>query len=285
MTLGRVIAVAVALCVLTGSVARDAEEDTIYKLQREESLARMRSFKKGNYTAMHVLLGIEAAPGQEAQVLAALPAGATSLAEPYRAVFFPQVDQFALLRVNGTRGLVFTNATVRVWVELGGVRSESKRVIVGDRIVGSRSVIVTLNRGNITAIDWDDDCSTCVSADCLDGTCSFSTMTLETPCDDPAALAQDAFRCAVKLYVVWAGTDSSNKDMTSISKLPSRFYKYSLVSNIYEAAAGFWEDFTNAWMLVLCPFPFLFHSCLSYAILPSQTVHQRINYDAQPHRQ
>lgn len=244
-----VIVVAAVLC----CCCCRATEDEAYKQQRDAELAtQIGGFRQGNYTSLALFFSVGASSNETAAAaLAALGfPNATSLADPFRAVFFPRVDQFSLLRLAATRNLAGLggNVTVRAWAELGGARSDAKLMLAESRIVGARSLVVALENGNVTALAWDDDCESCVSTDCLDGACSTDTATLTPPCDDAEALAKDAFRCGVKVYVAWTGTDVRGKDMTSIAKLPSRFTKYSLVSSIYEAAAGFWEDFNNAWI-------------------------------------
>lgn len=238
------------LLVLMSGIALGAKIDPQYTVQRYSVLNGRRSFRYNNYTAVNLMVGVEVTKGRETEVMRVLPNTtdrADAFTKPFKAVFFPRVDQFALMRIASTRALLFKNVTMRAWLEIGGVRSEAKRMSVDDSVVGSRSAVVTLLRGNITSIDWDDDCAGCSAAQCFDGSCSIDASALVPPCDDPVALGNDAYRCGLKIYLAWIGTDSNGKPMKSISKLPSRFTKYSLVSNIYDAASGFWKDFLTAW--------------------------------------
>ena len=165
----------------------------------------------------------------------------------FKSNFFPKVDQFSLLRVNSTRFAVASNASLRVWVEIAGIRSESRVFVQGYTVVGARSIVAELDQGNVTALVWDDDCSTCSVDQCLEGSCTSSALDGGVDCFNTKAITADPFYCSIKIYLVWSGRDGKNKKCSSIDKLPSRYYQYSFVSNVYDAMSGFWVDFQAAW--------------------------------------
>lgn len=203
-------------------VASALKEDSKYTEQKESELSTRTRFKYDNYTSFHIKLGIEAGPDDEEAVIEYMSnvtgQTVTDLNQPFDSIFFPKVDQFALLRVNHTRGLVGLNVTVRAWIEIGGNKSESRIMISNNYVVGSRSIVISLNSGNITSIDWDDTCSGCRSDACLDGACAIDSDSIDPPCGDEKELEMDPCRCGIKIYLVWVGTDINGKPMKSISK-------------------------------------------------------------------
>ena len=238
----------VVFCITGTALAK--KEDTHYIEQKESELSTRTRFKRDNYTSFHIKLGIEAGPDTYDDVLAYLTnatgANVTSLDEPFDSIFFPKVDEFALMRLD-TRELVGLNVTVRAWVEIGGNRSESRIMVNNDYAVGSRSVVISLDSGNITAIDWDDNCDGCRGNACLDGACAINADTIDPACDDPKELEMDPYRCGTKVYLVWVGTDVDGKPMKSINKLPSSLTKFSFVNNVADIASGIWNDIFSAW--------------------------------------
>ena len=209
----------ILFCILGLSAAK--KEDIHYTEQKESELSTRTRFKYDNYTSFHIKLGIEAGPESTDEVLEYLTnatgANVTSLEEPFDSIFFPKVDEFALMRLD-TRELVGLNVTVRAWVEIGGNRSESRIMISNSHAVGSRSVVISVDTGNITSIDWDDNCDGCRGNACLDGACSIDSESISPACDDPKEIEMDPFRCGIKIYLVWVGTDVDGKPMKSISK-------------------------------------------------------------------
>ena len=210
------------------------KEDKKYNEQKESELNPRVQFKRDNYTSFHVKFGIEASSESMDEVLEYLSnvTGRTieNLDNPFDTIFFPKVDEFSLMRLDSTRGLLGLNTTVRAWVEIGGNRSESRIMLTGNHVIGSRSIVISLDSGNITAIDWDDTCSGCGKSSCLDNACAMDAETLDPSCNDPKELEMDPYRCGVKIYLVWVGTDVDGKPMKSISKKKSkRKQKYILL--------------------------------------------------------
>lgn len=238
-----VLAAAVLLAgsVLAGAEANDTE--AMYRKQVYGKLAALKTFAVSDYTVVVLHIATEATGGNTAV--------ATGVEE---AVYFPQVDAFTQLRANVTQALVDeAEVTVRVWLEFPstGVRSETRVLLANNathrRLVGSRAITFVMEGGNVTDMYWDDSCVGCTAAMCLEHSCSTDLAGLTPSCRDATALREDPFRCGVKLYIGWKGTDSRGKRLSSYSSLPSRFQKFSFITSAYNAAAGFATDFISFW--------------------------------------
>jgi len=179
----------------------------------------------------------------------------------WKSIYYPKVDDFTEFRSNFTQSLVMIpSVNVRVWLEFPtfGMRSESRVMLYnynesaskGDQhelLVGSRAITVVLDEGVVVDSYWDDSCTGCSEEYCIEGSCSSVISDIRPACHDKDALAEDPFRCGLKIYVAWKGTDKNNQTLTSYTSVPSRFQKYSFIASAYDAAAGFTSDFISFW--------------------------------------
>jgi len=180
----------------------------------------------------------------------------------WKAVYFPKVDEFTELRNNFTQSLLhLPNVNVRVWLEFPTfeMRSESRVMLYKydpnttktakkELLVGSRAITIVMDEGVITDSYWDDSCASCTEDKCIEDSCSSDISNdIRPSCYDQQALDEDPFRCGLKIYVAFAGTDKNNKTLTSYTSVPSRFQKYSFIASAYDAAAGFSSDFISFW--------------------------------------
>jgi len=187
-------------------------------------------------------------------------ASANQKLEHVKAMYFPSVDYFSELRSTYTQNLLnLTNVKVRVWLEIPAqkLRSESRIILyryqkdekfIYDNLVGSRAITIEMEEGIIKRLYWDDGCTACPETKCLESGCSsLITSDISPACHDPHSLKEDPYRCGIKIYVAWKGTDQDNHTLESYGSLPSRFQKYSFIASAYDAAAGFTSDFIKFW--------------------------------------
>lgn len=161
-------------------------------------------------------------------------------------VFFPKVDQFALLevdqsynRVDASDVLNLPDAFLRV--EFGGAASEWKQMNIKateknkQGVVPYWTIISDVRDGVVNDLSWDDGCFFCDSEYCITDTCAVPT----DQCVDTHATTTGASTdCDIKIYFGWFGTDKDGRYMISASKRLSAFRKYS-VKSIYNDAADY----------------------------------------------
>lgn len=247
--MARIISSTLAWCALVCAVlaarAVRAEDDAnaTYQQQTYSKLAALKSFAKDDFTVLVLHVGIEAGTGTD---------NATSSAQ--KAIYYPKMDDFSELRATTTQPLIGQpDTSVRVWLEFpsSDLRSETRVMLrndeTGKKLVGSRSIVVEVTDGTVTDLVWEDTCNGCTTQNCLEDSCSTETDTLDPKCDDADALQEDPYRCGLKIYVGWRGTDSKGVSLTSYTSMPLRFQKYSFVTSAYNAAAGFATDFLSFW--------------------------------------
>jgi len=239
---------------IQGSFAMSDEEieaeNSSYHDQQYTHLVARKNYGKSDYVLVLLHIACE-------MINSSFPAGRNTTL--WKNMYFPRVDAFTELRSNFTQSVaMIPNTTVRVWLEIPaqGLRSESRVVLYNyndtkghayDRIVGSRAITVNMEEGIITDMFWDDSCTGCIEDLCMEDSCSSVISDLRPSCQDKAALEEDPFRCGIKIYIAWKGTDKSNTTLTSFTSVPSRFQKYSFVASAYDAAAGFSSDFISFW--------------------------------------
>jgi len=230
------------------------EENETYHEQKYTHLVGRTSYQIGDYTLVFLHIACE-------MINSSFPAGRNTTL--WKAMYFPKVDSFTELRNTFTQPLVeLPNTTVRVWLEFpaygSDMRSESRIMLYSynsskssekwDLLVGSRAITVVLDEGVITDMYWDDSCAGCLQDYCIEGSCSSSISDdIRPPCHDSKALVEDPYRCGLKIYIAWKGTDKDNNTLSSYTSVPSRFQKYSFIATAYEAAAGFTSDFLSFW--------------------------------------
>jgi len=241
--------------VFPGIYASDAEgevdqDNKTYRDQHYRELVRIKSHSAGAFSACVLHIECE-------MINPDFPAGRNTTL--WKSVYFPKVDEFTELRNHFTQALVsIPDVSVRVWIEFPAfeIRSESRlllytfnetRSLEKEILVGSRAITVVMDQGIVTDMFWDDSCSFCSEKDCVEGSCSTVISEILPPCHNQDALAEDPYRCGIKLYVAWKGTDNNNQTLHSYTSVPSRFQKYSFIASAYDAAAGFTTDFLTFW--------------------------------------
>jgi hypothetical protein len=172
-----------------------------------------------------------------------------------KAVFYPNVDEYAVLEIKGISPRS-TNGTSgsELWLAVEGQGTtgqnealqwvdHTKRWLYDGKVSPFFTAIVHMNRGKVDRIQWDSGCATCSPANknvCVpDGSpvrCSLDEYP-ENQCSDCAQPFDEcsvAEQCVPRVYVAWLGTDSSGSPCTSASKVISRF-RGSSVRGLYDS--------------------------------------------------
>ena len=93
------------------------------------------------------------------------------------------------------------------------------------------SVVITLDNGKVTLIQWDNDWNFC-NAQCL-------TSQQESVCANAECSETSAGDCDPRVYISWLGTDSQGNNLISASYRMSQFQKYSINSLYSQAKTKF----------------------------------------------
>mmetsp|Transcript_9032 Transcript_9032/g.14794 ORF Transcript_9032/g.14794 Transcript_9032/m.14794 type:complete len:221 (+) Transcript_9032:321-983(+) len=144
-------------------------------------------------------------------------------------VFCPAVDAFSVMTINASASQFVSGALLSL--QLLGNYIKTPRLFRKDNLVVSfLTVVINLDKGNVTDMRWDDDCSACSNSACVDGNCAVD-FTTECPVNPSA--------CDPKVYIAWSGTDRQGRFMTSSGNVPSqfRFYSIGAVWNALAAAS------------------------------------------------
>jgi len=147
-------------------------------------------------------------------------------------VFYPNVEDFSLLQIYTPAGAqgAFDLPTQWFQAEFSGVASSYKyRSDGGTNIVPFWTLIITLDDGYVSTIEWDDGCLGSCDP-CVDLTCTI-----------PISECTSQLTCDPKFYIGWYGTDRDGRYLVSAGKRYSRFRSYSLssaFSNAYSSAAS-----------------------------------------------
>eukprot|EP01105_Mastigella_eilhardi_P005280 TRINITY_DN17022_c0_g1_i1.p1 TRINITY_DN17022_c0_g1~~TRINITY_DN17022_c0_g1_i1.p1 ORF type:complete len:227 (+),score=70.58 TRINITY_DN17022_c0_g1_i1:48-728(+) len=218
---GAVVAVAAVLaCVVSA---------TDYGQESEADLLEKDSYKNGDTSLVYVYVQLN------------------NHTAPIRTKYFPKIDEFSMLEIlNSSRWM--KNKNVQVWLAWGNKFVTTKKHFSdGKRFVGSWSAVVNFKKGKPQEIVWAGSCDECTPQLCVDDAC-----TVKDPgdCHDPKELKKDPGRCGMKIYLAFYGEDKQGHTMTSDGSLPERFQKYSFTMKMYEAAAGFWDDWAPDWKAI-----------------------------------
>merc|ERR1711916_282734 len=147
-----------------------------------------------------------------------------------RAPFFPQVDEFSVLEIPDSGSLFYRNESITVSVVMGNnAHATPPRAYTdGSSFVGYYSALIHMRNGRVLRIEWDEGCSGCPDG-CVANNCALPYASYGSPCLDP--------ECAIKVYVVWLGTDKDDQVLTSPSLLPSNFRRFALSPVVKDASA------------------------------------------------
>jgi len=153
--------------------------------------------------------------------------------------FFPSVDTYSLLNVNGSYDYYQndTSTVVSASMEVNGFSNDQQLppsiYLPSDNtnVVGFLVVVVTIANGNVTQLQWDSGCDLCPDAtQCVDGFCTTPRSScIAQPNQVPP-------NCDLKIYLAWVGTDIYGSSCTSAGSLTSRLRQFS-ADNVYTQAA------------------------------------------------
>lgn len=150
------------------------------------------------------------------------------------AVFYPQVDEWSLLEVEGSWNHTTKNAgsnDTNITIAISGARSPPARLNDPARnlTVPYFTVIAQLENGNVTSLVWDSDESPCLGCDasqCIDGNCAVPLSQCGTTAD-----------CDVRIYIGWIGKDADGNYCLSAGSRLSRYRRLSLTT-LYNQIQG-----------------------------------------------
>lgn len=112
--------------------------------------------------------------------------------EDSKMIFFPQVDEFTLLEVNGCNAPLYSISCLAfalfgnslnegrvLQFEAGGQASTPIRYHTTESTVSFYTAIINLKDGEVRSIEWDTSCSGCSDSLCIDGFCSIPNNNCE----------------------------------------------------------------------------------------------------------
>ena len=96
---------------------------------------------------------------------------------------------------------------------------------------GAYSLVVTLKKGKVSKLEWDNDCGLC-DEKCIE-------WEKEEICAEKLCKGGSESDCDPRVYVTWIGTDGNDENLVSASYRISQFRKYSVFSMYSEARNKF----------------------------------------------
>jgi len=158
----------------------------------------------------------------------------------YRAAYYPQVDVYTAIELNGGYANFATNASVqevRIIIQVGNIESQTmpfmnrsnNAVSAYSNVFGAVLGIVS---GAPTEIVWDNRCANCGTGACV--TTLFANTQQTTICTNKNACTGSV--CDPKIYISWMGSDKIYNRMTSAGLRINRFT--SVLDDVYSKAAA-----------------------------------------------
>jgi hypothetical protein len=91
------------------------------------------------------------------------------------------------------------------------------------------TIVLNVDQGTLTSVEFDDDCSLCDTDHCVDGNCAqeVTSCSGQVQYENQFSTTAD---CDFKLYVAWSGTDSDGNYLSSASRRLSQFRRWSIRS-------------------------------------------------------
>ena len=160
-------------------------------------------------------------------------ANATSV--PYYLAFEPKLDEYSAVRLKGSYNAIHdkecandTNTTYTQCEMSYAIQARAGKLVdtvmipyLKDKLVAIvSSVVVTLEDGKVTDIEWDNDCDLC-DEECLKY--EDEEICAEKQCDEGKE-----GDCDPRVYISWIGTDNEGNNLLSAAYRMSQFRKYSL---------------------------------------------------------
>lgn len=157
----------------------------------------------------------------------------------WRASYWIRVDQFASLTLSYTNVPAFMfNPNLTISFEYGGRNTSTTKTVYSGPLqvfVTYFTVVIQLDTGgNVLDLVWDDGCRKCGSDTCVQNLCGVKKA-------DMVSAMNDGVDGSLKMYVAWAGQDSTGRGLLSQSSVPSTFEKFS-TSPLTQFGTGLWGD-------------------------------------------
>lgn len=173
-----------------------------------------------------------------------------------KAVFYPRVDEFAVLEITGLDAR-YSN-TSELWLTVEGHdtvgqnerntwMSHNKQFTNGNLEFPFFTAIARMTKGVIDRVQWSSGCFTCSSANtdvCVaDGSSVKCDPKREAPqdacfdCSIPKSQCLQTGQCVPRVYLAWIGTDARGTPCTSAGKVISR-YRSSSLRGLYDSSTS-----------------------------------------------
>lgn len=180
--------------------------------------------------------------------------------QQWETTYWPRVDEFSQMNVVGTyaQGFPF-NQNLTVWVELIANRTSKTnvttiRLVTEERKVYTEdlekpvfipyfTVLILMDKGIPTDMQWDEGCSSCSPDVCINGTTCGTRTNLEIEKRNEQCSKID---CNIKVFVAWTGRDKEDGACRSAASMPSKFHQYS-VTPLTSFGDNLWDDFFYNW--------------------------------------
>lgn len=160
-----------------------------------------------------------------------------------RTLFMPKADEFTVLRVSNS----FADSRITgdakgsfVSVSSLSARTTYKQYTSSNgRVYPVLTAIVSVKKGEVQGITWDDGCHVCDASSCEQNL--FAAPTTEKAAiveqdaatcfkEKSACAGENSTSCDITLYIGWTGTDHYGNYLSSAGLRISQFQKYSLSS-------------------------------------------------------
>ena len=112
-------------------------------------------------------------------------------------------------------------------------------------IVPFHTLVVKVDNGVISELEWDEDCSLCSHEYCIDGNncaselskCSTNGTVADGTTSTSLQRGASNVDCDFKIYVSWSGTDKDGVYLSSAGRRLSQFRRWS-INSLYNQAAN-----------------------------------------------
>ncbi|GLE03363.1 hypothetical protein PINS_up012253 [Pythium insidiosum] len=171
--------------------------------------------------------------------------------DKYRTVFMPVADQFTVFRIanswNDTR-IGADPAGAYLTISSMAMRSAYK-LYASDagHIYPFLTAIISVKKGQVQGVSWDDGCYFCGSEMCEPNLYRFASNVSSRvakegyTCYNNVATCSgpNATSCDLTIYIGWTGTDSKGNYLSSAGLRMSQFTKYSIGSYFKKLSLSF----------------------------------------------
>ncbi|OQR80816.1 hypothetical protein ACHHYP_17180 [Achlya hypogyna] len=164
--------------------------------------------------------------------------------DKYRAVFTPTVDSYVQLRMyKSYDDLRIQNVSEPAYLTLSSMTSRTPYKLYTDltgRAFPTLTAIISVAKGVIQGISWDDGCYLCDSKSCLPNLYAAPRIALVNSAfgsgntcymNRTACMSTDN-ACDIGIYVGWTGTDYNGNYLSSAGMRISQFQAFSVSSYV-----------------------------------------------------